>query len=603
MSGSDMKKRSESTIKRRKLLAGLGAAAGVGLAGCGQGGNGGNSSENLGERVPTLVLEYWSNVPKTSFNEGIAPIVQESLAKIGIDLEIKPVEFTTQVGNAFRDKRTHHIGMWYHNPTPVRLDPNEMTRRFAADWAGADGNSNPTNYANCEHTTLAHQQSGIGVREERQEIINEAQSILSNDFQYLPLVNLVDFGVVNEEAADWQRFGSAGLTSNTIYPIYSTPAEGDNLILPTSPITLETTNFFTLDSYASIAVWSRLIHAPLMEYDDNWQLQKGLASSMETSDDGQTITIELKDASFHNGDPITAEDVKFTFEWIGNNSGIFPKVYDPPYESIEVIDDKTTEFNFTEPYPIWSTTTLPLWGILHKDTWVEAGALDDAGAAEPDASSLPGSGAFELETYQPGQTLELSPADGHPKHQPDHGIIYQVYRNEQTKVQAFRGGEIDSAGPVSAGAFDQLTNGMDTAQSVTTKAFTPFGLLPQYPRAPTKFREMRHAIGATIDRQKINQVVFLGETEPELYASTLLPPHEWRPPEDQLGQMTDDPSGSPEQAREMLREAGWGWDGNDNLHYPPDADIDPVWPEGEQPSPDEFPCLNSEGEYVPEGER
>lgn len=602
MVGSNNRHSSKSTIKRRKLLAGLGAAAGVGLAGCSQG-DGGNGSKDLGERVPTLVLEYWSNVPKTSFNEGIAPIVQESLAKIGIDLEIKPVEFTTQIGNNFRDKRTHHISMWYHNPTPVRLDPNEMTRRFAADWAGADGNSNPTNYANCEHTTLAHQQNGIGDLEKRQKVVNEAQSILSNDFQYLPLVNLVDFGVVNKEMADWQRTGSAGLTSNTIYPIYSTPNEGNNLILPTSPITLETTNFFTLDSYASIAIWSRLIHAPLMEYDENWKLQKGLASSVETSNNGQTITVELKDASFHNGDPITAEDVKFTFEWIGNNSGIFPKVYDPPYESIKVIDEKTTEFNFTEPYPIWSTTTLPLWGILHKDTWVEAGARDDAGATEPEASSLPGSGAFKLETFQPGQTLELTPADGHPKHQPNHNIIYQVFRNEQTKVQAFRGGELHSAGIVSAGALDQLTNQMDAAHSITTKAFTPFGLLPQFPRAPMKFLEMRHAIGATIDRQKINQVVFLGKTEPELYASTLLPPHEWRPPEDQLGQMTDDPSGSPEQAREMLQEAGWGWDDNDNLHYPPDADIDPVWPKGEVPGSDEFPCLNDEGEYVPEGEQ
>lgn len=595
---------SESTeISRRKLLAGLGAAASAGLAGCGSNQGSGGSNGELGERVPTLVLEYWSNVPKTPFKEKMAPIVQEGLKEIGVDLEIKPVEFTTQIGNNFRDKRTHHISMWYHNVTPIRLDPNEMTRRFAADWAGADGNSNPTNYANCKHTTLAHQQSSIGDREERQQVINEAQGILSNDFQYLPLVNLVDFGVVNDNLVNWKRTGSAGLTSNTIYPIYSTPNQADDLILPTSPVTLETTNFFTLDSYASIAIWSRLIHAPLMEYNENWELENGLASSMETTNDGKTITAELKDATFHNGDPITAEDVKFTFEWIRNNSGIFPKVYDPPYDSINVVDEKTTEFNFTEPYPIWTTTTVPLWGILHKDTWVEAGAQEDAGSAEPEANNLPGSGAFQINAYEPGQTLQLAPADGHPKHQADHGINYQVYRGEQTKVQAFRGGEIHSAGVVSAGAFDQLTNQMENAKALTTKAFTPFGLLPQFPRSPMKFVEMRHAIGAVVDRKKINGVAFLGETSPELYASTLLPPHEWRPPEDQLGQMTDDPTGSVDQAKQLLRDEGWGWDNNGNLHYPPDANLDPVWPKGEQPGPEEFPCLNSEGEYVPESER
>ena len=38
-------------------------------------------------------------------------------------------------------------------------------------------------------------------------------------------------------------------------------------------------------------------------------------------------------------------------------------------------------------------------------------------------------------------------------------------------------------------------------------------------------------------------------------------------------------------------DAGWGWDGDGELHYPPDADLEPLWPEGEEPSVDDFPCL------------
>jgi peptide/nickel transport system substrate-binding protein len=73
--------------------------------------------------------------------------------------------------------------------------------------------------------------------------------------------------------------------------------------------------------------------------------------------------------------------------------------------------------------------------------------------------------------------------------------------------------------------------------------------------------------------------------------------HPWYP-EDEVYQATDDPTGDVEQAKQILRDAGWGWDDDGNLRYPADADLSPRWPKGEYPNEDNgFPCVTADGEY------
>jgi peptide/nickel transport system substrate-binding protein len=99
-----------------------------------------------------------------------------------------------------------------------------------------------------------------------------------------------------------------------------------------------------------------------------------------------------------------------------------------------------------------------------------------------------------------------------------------------------------------------------------------------------------------LNRQKINNLGFLGETEPE-YAGTLFTNvHPWRPPDDRLTKFTEEPEGEPEAARQLLEDAGYGYDGDGNLHYPPDADLTPLWPAEELPPEEDFPCLSESEE-------
>jgi peptide/nickel transport system substrate-binding protein len=120
----------------------------------------------------------------------------------------------------------------------------------------------------------------------------------------------------------------------------------------------------------------------------------------------------------------------------------------------------------------------------------------------------------------------------------------------------------------------------------------PYKLLPSYPRAPVRFNEFADAVGMSINRQELNEVVTGGRSQVPLYSSMYLSNHPQSPPEDELHHFTDSPSGEPEKAKQVLQDAGWGYGENGNLRYPADKDLTPLWPKGEEPSADDFPCLD-----------
>jgi len=210
-----------------------------------------------------------------------------------------------------------------------------------------------------------------------------------------------------------------------------------------------------------------------------------------------------------------------------------------------------------------------------------------------------GSGPFEIETFQQGSFMTLTPSDGHPVHNIDHSVQLQGFADQQSALQAFQNGELDMLSQLSPSATDTLEQNMDNVEFVEAPEFTSYHLYPQHPVAPSKFGAFRQAIGMAFNRQQIHDVTFRGAGEMDFTACVMSPTHPWRPPEEELTKFTDEAQGDPEGAKQVLRDAGWGWDDQGRLHYPADADLSPVYPEGEEPTSEQgFDCLDSEGKYV-----
>ena len=92
------------------------------------------------------------------------------------------------------------------------------------------------------------------------------------------------------------------------------------------------------------------LFASLLRYDENWTPQPYLAESWNISEDGLTVTLNLvKNATFHDGHPITSSDVAFSVKVIQENHP-FKSMF-APVASVDTPDEHTAVLNLSQPHP------------------------------------------------------------------------------------------------------------------------------------------------------------------------------------------------------------------------------------------------------------
>jgi len=409
---------------------------------------------------------------------------------------------------------------------------------------------------------------------------------------FIPVQNKNDFGAVRTDVVNVSSLGEYGISPiNFKFFIESGTKQGDTIISNINPGTVQTKNYLTVNDVLALIPWNRIIHSPVIAYNHNIERELILAEDYRVLDDGQRIEVDLVDgATFHDGSPITSEDVKFTFDHLFSHPETYPNYSNvPPFDSIETPDDKTTVFKFTEPYLPFLTVSLSRWGILSKDAFEDAGAIEDPEGAQFD--EIVGSGPFQVNGFESGQEISLEPFDDHPVWSPDHNLVFINYDSEQTALQAFKSNEIQVLNQISTSTFEELQDA-DYAQTTTYGGFYYYGLYPQFPVAPTKSTAFRRALGTAMNRQKVNDIVFRGIGTNPKHAGLFLDSHPWYPDDDNMiYKYTEKDQGDIEAARQTLADAGFGWDDNDDLHYPADMNLGDYWPRGETPRAEEFPCI------------
>ena len=144
------------------------------------------------------------------------------------------------------------------------------------------------------------------------------------------------------------------------------------------------------------------LFAALLRFDDEWNPQPYLAESWEISDDGLTVTVRLRDnARFHDGHPITSEDVKFSIETYQQNHPFKPMY--APVQSIETPDPLTAVFRLSDPHPaILLAFSSQLGVVIPKHVY---GETDDIRKHPQNSQDVVGSGPFKLKEFKPGEYI------------------------------------------------------------------------------------------------------------------------------------------------------------------------------------------------------
>ncbi len=158
-----------------------------------------------------------------------------------------------------------------------------------------------------------------------------------------------------------------------------------------------------VQSGIATAVPGTQIFATPLRFDAEWNAQPYLAESWSTSDDGMSITLNLrKNAKFHDGKPITSEDVAFSVETVKANHP-FKTMFEPVSE-VETPDPHTAILKFTKSHPAaYLAMSGALLPIIPKHVY---GDGQDA-KSHPANSAPVGSGPFKFKEFKPGQYIIL----------------------------------------------------------------------------------------------------------------------------------------------------------------------------------------------------
>ena len=230
---------------------------------------------------------------------------------------------------------------------------------------------------------------------------------------------------------------------------------------------------------ASIRTMQQAMYDALLKYVDTPpRVVPWLAESWDVSDDGLTYTFHLVDnAKFHNGDPVDAEAVRWSFArtlTLGKGPAWMLNAF-LQAENISAPDAHTVVFNLDRPFAPF-TSFLPWWFVMNPNQ-VMANEVEGDMGQKWLIDNEAGSGPYKLRRVEHGTLYELERVQDYWKgHQGElGGIIYKLIRESAAQRAALIKGEADLVTGLSPDEFDALAK-MDGMVTSTEPALTAFGI-------------------------------------------------------------------------------------------------------------------------------
>jgi peptide/nickel transport system substrate-binding protein len=295
------------------------------------------------------------------------------------------------------------------------------------------------------------------------------------------------------------------------------------------------------------------IHDALVKPLPGRGVAPALAESWTASPDGLVYDFVLrKGARFHNGDPVTADDARFSLE---RYRGIYARTLKDRIAAVETPEPGRLRIRLRAPWPDFMTyygtvTTSAAWVVPRK--YVEK-VGDDGFKKAP-----VGAGPYRFVSFTPGIELVLEAFDGYWRKTPAvKRLVLRVIPDPSTRLVALKRGEVD----VAFSMIGELADEVRRLPGYVLKPVYPsthwLSFPDQWePRSPWHDVRVRQAVNLAIDRPAIDQARTGGSSRLTGSIVTSTMDFFWQPPA-----MTYDPA----RARKLLAEAGYpsGFDAGD----------------------------------------
>lgn len=570
----------DQAISRRTILKTAGAVSAAGLtvtAGC----IGGSDDSDVeipdeyveedpnGEPVEELGYENLdADFPVRFFyGEEHANILRD----MGFEVEYNVRSLQAHLDRTFTDRNHDLMNLrWLDG-----FDPDRPVRDGAGRENLAPGGGNTGNHWNPEYQDLLNEQAAAPDRDERQELIYQCQEYLVNE-EYVLVPILVEQRAMpynNERVSGVSEYLEDGLAG--IFNMVNVDTPDNELV------TIQQEDLTTLDPMDAQRGRADRDHVRLMfdrlahpDPDEGYLPSPWAAESIEEPDD-TTVEVTLREGlEFHDGEPVTAEDIEFTYTYgAEQNAGLDGVTSN--VENIIVETDLDITFELSQPDAVFLTR-----GLAGRDTGILPMHILE-GVDDPSGwdrgGDLVGSGPFQFENWDVGEELTLTAHDEH-----------QFAPNIDRLIRLQASDASGSASAVEDQTADMVTydlppdqlnriqelDHIDLVESVMTSIH--YGTMNMDPNrdGPFKYREAREGVAHTYNRQEWLDIAAAGFGD-VLNTTMSTGLDFWAAPEDRVSPFPFDP----DEGIETLGEYGFRWDENGQIHYPEDTDSLTTQPE------------------------
>jgi peptide/nickel transport system substrate-binding protein len=254
------------------------------------------------------------------------------------------------------------------------------------------------------------------------------------------------------------------------------------------------------------------IHDALVRPYPGQKMGPSLAQSWEESEDGLSYQFKLRPGlKFHNGDPVTTEDVKFSFE---RYTGTGAQTLKDHVREVEIVDPQVVRFHLNQPWPdfmtFYGTTATAAGIVVPKNYFTQVG--DDGFKKHPI-----GAGPYKFVSSKPGIEVVLEADPGYWRRVPAvKTLVMRSIPDATTRALTLKTGEADIAYALDGLAAEGIRDDPGI-QIVATKHASSnwIEFTEQWdPKSPWDDKRLRLAVNYALDRQQISEVGCLGFCPP-----------------------------------------------------------------------------------------
>jgi peptide/nickel transport system substrate-binding protein len=479
--------------------------------------------------------------------------------ELGMNIQHSPMQFSAYVEEFLGEPNDWQVACHRRNGSPERIDPHQFIyTTYHSDFAG-DGGLNHSHFDKIDD--LAEEQMRTTDQDERQDVVYECQDVFS---EWTPEIHLgyqsARAAVNTNRFSNWTPWPAGNVFGNR-ESLAEVQSEGPDTLIKATTTGVPNLNWA---KYIATAIGReiKMIYDSLLHLGFDGTVKAGLAEEWEWIDD-QTMEFTLREGlTFHDGEPLTAEDVKFTYEFANEWESTDYHRRTTQIDNVEVIDERTGRFNLNTVFAPFAAVSMARVEVIPKHIWdgvVEENDLENPGQwSDPD---LTGSGPMQVVNYEPPGQINYEVFDDHYMDFDFSELIMNRFGGISAASAAVEEGSADFVHNLNATEYNRLQNS-GSVETVNQPTVGYTALACQINKKPIGDVALRRAMAHVIDTEQLVNTVTDGLSVPG--ESTMIAPMNefWHNP-DRAYEYRE----GVERARQVLEDAGYTWE-NGNLMYP-----------------------------------